>query len=80
MWESCEAIRNTGSGTADDDNGNEDDDEEEVDVELDYRTVSATGSNTISGSTGSTREVDTMKDARQLYAWLSGLYELAGRL
>lgn len=45
-------------------------------------TTGAAGLNTmISESTGSgTHEVDTMEDARGLYPWPSGLYEVAGRL
>jgi superfamily II DNA/RNA helicase len=81
VWESCEAIKKTGSDRADDDDdGNEDVDEEEVDVELEHHVVNATGAHTITESTGSTHKVDTMKDARRLYPWPSGLYELVGRL
>jgi hypothetical protein len=68
VWESCEAIKKTGSDRAnDDDDGNEDVDEEEVDVELEHHVVNATGAHTITESTGSTHKVDTIKDARRLY-------------
>jgi hypothetical protein len=80
VWESCEAVRNTGSGRADED-GNEDGDGEEADVEVEDDMIDATRSNTARKSTGSsTLKVDTMKDARRLYLWPSGLYELVGRL
>ena len=80
VWKSCEAIRNTGSRRAGED-GIEDDDEEEVDVGFDDHTVNAAGSIIMSGSIGSSaRAVDTMKDARRLYPWPIGLYELVGRL
>jgi hypothetical protein len=87
VWESCEAIKETGSNRADDDDGgnedsdgNRDDDEEEVDVEHEHHVVNATGAHTMTESTGSTHKVDTMKDARRLYPWPRGLYELVGRL
>jgi hypothetical protein len=80
VWESCEAVRNTGSGRADED-GNEDGDGEEADVEVEDDMIDATRSNTARKSTGSsTLKVDTMKDARRLYPWPSGLYGLVGRL
>ena len=61
--------------------GREEEDGEEEDREEEGDIRGAIGSNTISGSTGSSiREIDTMKDARRLYPWPSGLYEIVGRL
>lgn len=78
MWESCEAVRDIGSGRADED-GIEGEVEEEAEVEVEDHIIDATGSNTARGLIDNgTRKVDTMKDARRLYLWLSGLYELVG--
>lgn len=82
VWESCEAtgLRSGEEEDGEDEDGEEEGGEEEGgEEEDDIR--GATGSNTISGSTGSSiREIDTMKDARRLYPWPSGLYEIVGRL
>ena len=77
VWESCEAtgLRSGEEEDGEDEDGEEEGGEEEDDIR------GATGSNTISGSTGSgIREIDTMEDARRLYPWPSGLYEIVGRL
>jgi superfamily II DNA/RNA helicase len=82
VWESCEAtgLRSGEEEDGEDEDGEEEGGEEEGgEEEDDIR--GATGSNTISGSTGSgIREIDTMEDARRLYPWPSGLYEIVGRL
>jgi hypothetical protein len=83
VWESCEGHSNTdfGSGLVDE-GGDDEEDEDEVDDEVEDYIGGATGLNPIiSGSIGnSTHKVDTMEDARRLYLWPSGLYEIVGRL
>jgi hypothetical protein len=83
VWESCEGLKSTDFGVGQvDEDGDEEGDGDEVDDEVDDYTGGATGLNPIiSELTGNgTHEVDTMEDARRLYPWPSGLYEVVGRL
>jgi len=83
VWESCEGLRSTdfGGGPVDED-GDEGADGDEVDDKVEDYVGGATGLNPmISGSTGNgTHEFDKMEDARRLYLWPSGLYEIVGQL
>jgi hypothetical protein len=83
VWESCEGHRNTDfRGGLVDEGRDDEEDGDEVDDEVENDVGGATRLNPIiSESTGSgTHEVDTMEDARRLYPWPSGLYEIVGRL
>lgn len=64
VWESCEAIRNTGSRRAGE-GGIEDDDEEEVDVGFDDHTVNAAGSNPLATSDRAPKDLPLHSDQRQ---------------
>jgi superfamily II DNA or RNA helicase len=92
VWKSCEEVESAGfncggfdedgnedEGEGDDEDEGEDGDEVKDGVEDDGE--DATSLNLTRGLTGSrTCEVDTMKDARRLYPWPSGLHEIVGRL
>jgi len=82
VWKSCEEVGGAGSGCESFDEGrDEDEDGDEVEDGVGDDVEGVTAPNPTSELTGSsTGEVDTMKDARKLYPWPSGLHEIVGRL